>query len=88
MFVPSSCCDAVLVLPVFIGNVGTGGGWPPFAMGDGSPGGGYKTISSVPPVRPDAEEARDVGLEPPMAGMALEAALADILFASPGRAGP
>ena len=42
----------------------------------------------VPPVRPEAEEARDDGLEPPMAGMALEAALADIRLPSPARAGP
>ncbi len=89
MFVPSSCCDTVLVLPVFIGKCGIGGR-APLARGVASPGGGgYKTTSSVPPVRPDAEEARDGVFEPPMAGMALEAALAVSLFASPARfAGP
>ncbi len=46
------------------------------------------TISSVPPVRPDAEEARDEGLEPPMAGIALEAARVAILLPSPALAGP
>ncbi len=40
-------------------------------------------------MRPDAEDARDVVLEAPMAGMALEAALAVILLTSPARlAGP
>ena len=85
LLIPSSA-DAVLVEPVFIGNCGIGGPTP-LARGVGRPGGGYKTISSVPPVRTEAEEARDDGLEPPMAGMALEAALAAIL-PPPARAGP
>ena len=38
-------------------------------------------ISPVPPDRPDAEDARDEGREPPIAGMALEAALVE--FAAP-----
>ena len=44
--------------------------------------------STVPPVFLEADDARDDGLEPPMAGMALEAARAIILLPSPARAGP
>ncbi len=86
MLVPSSCDPFGVELPVFMGNCGTGG--RPLPRGVGKPGGGYKTTSSVPPVRPDAEEARDEGLEPPMAGIALEAARVAILLPSPALAGP
>ena len=44
--------------------------------------------SSVPPVFLETDDAREEGLEPPMAGMALEAARAIILPPSPERAGP
>ena len=79
--------EAVLVLPVFIGTERPRAG----DCGTGSPGGGgYKRMisPSVPPVRPDAEEALEDGLEPPIAGMALEAARVAILLLSPARAGP
>ena len=44
--------------------------------------------SIVPPVFLEADDARDEGLEPPMAGMALEAARAISLPPPPVRAGP
>ena len=75
----------MLVLPVFMGNYGITRASP---RGVGSPRGGYMMYSSVPPVFLETDDAREEGLEPPMAGMALEAARAIILPPSPERAGP
>ena len=48
----------------------------------------YSPVAPVPPVRPDAEDAREEGLDPPIAGMALEAALTAGRLVSATRAGP